>query len=212
MAIYSVRTGDSMWSIAQRYQSSLASLERANPQIKNPNLIYSGQKLQIPGAVDSFEPGPSRSPSPSVSGTRGTTAPSSSSSGSSVVDKAKSYLGTPYNGPWDRSYKGYGTDPNGLGLRAANGNIDCSQLTSLAYGGKLPADAATQGDLGPRLDPSTAKAGDLIAFDEHGTGEASHVGIADGNGNVIHASSYYGKVVVTPISDIDSAQTWKVGL
>lgn len=218
MAIYSVRTGDTLWGLSQRFNTSLASLERANPKLNDPNRIYTGQQLNIPGSRDSFEPAPSStsssrtaptSPSASTSNTDST---DPTSSGEKAVQQAKSFLGTPYNYGWDRSYKGYGTDPNGLGLRSASGNIDCSQLTSLAYGGKLPADCVTQGDMGPRLDPSTAKPGDLIAFDEHGTGEASHVGIADGHGNVIHASSYYGKVVVTPIDDIDAASVWRVGM
>src|SRR5687768_14024175 len=56
-------------------------------------------------------------------------------SGQEIVDNAASYTGTPYNYPWDRSYTGGGTGPAGLGLQAADGSIDCSQLTSLAYGG-----------------------------------------------------------------------------
>src|SRR5215204_6391990 len=46
--------------------------------------------------------------------------------------------------------------------------------------------------------PSYGKAGDLVFFDEAGYG-ISHVGIATGYGTVIHASTYYGAVVETPI-------------
>ncbi|HEX7170260.1 MAG TPA: NlpC/P60 family protein, partial [Rubrobacter sp.] len=49
--------------------------------------------------------------------------------------------------------------------------------------------------------PSNAKAGDLVFFDETGYG-ISHVGIATGYGTVIHASTYYGAVVETPIGYI----------
>ena len=38
-------------------------------------------------------------------------------------------------------------------------------------------------------------------FDESGYG-ISHVGIATGYGTVIHASTYYGEVVDTPMEDI----------
>lgn len=135
--------------------------------------------------------------------------------GQAAVDAAKEYMGTPYNSAWDRSYTGGGTDPNGLGLMGSDGSIDCSQLTSLAHGGTLPADCVTQGNMGERLDWQNAQAGDIIAFNEDGSmgaGNATHVGIADGQGNVIHASGYAGEVTVTPIADIPSIETWAIGM
>ena len=45
---YTVRYGDTMWKIASRNQVGLSELIAANPQIKNPALIYPGQKLTIP--------------------------------------------------------------------------------------------------------------------------------------------------------------------
>lgn len=45
---YVVRTGDSMSGIAQRAGVSLAELLRANPDVRNPALIYPGQRLVIP--------------------------------------------------------------------------------------------------------------------------------------------------------------------
>lgn len=53
---YTVKRGDSLSSIAARQHVSLAALEKANPQIKNPNVINVGQKLNIPGQKDSFTP------------------------------------------------------------------------------------------------------------------------------------------------------------
>ncbi|MBS2032281.1 MAG: LysM peptidoglycan-binding domain-containing protein [Deltaproteobacteria bacterium] len=53
---YRVRSGDTMSGIASRYHLSLAALERANPQVKNPNMIYVGEALNIPGSSDSFTP------------------------------------------------------------------------------------------------------------------------------------------------------------
>jgi lysozyme len=46
---YTVQSGDTLSGIAARFGVSLAALEAANPQIKNPNLIYAGQVLVIPG-------------------------------------------------------------------------------------------------------------------------------------------------------------------
>ncbi|MGE4485651.1 MAG: SafA/ExsA family spore coat assembly protein [Oscillospiraceae bacterium] len=48
---YTVKSGDSMWKIAVKYQVGVSEIISANPQIKNPNLIYPGDVLQIP-AVD----------------------------------------------------------------------------------------------------------------------------------------------------------------
>jgi uncharacterized YkwD family protein/spore coat assembly protein SafA len=45
---YTVQRGDTMWKIAVRYQIGVSELIQANPQLKNPNLIYVGQKINIP--------------------------------------------------------------------------------------------------------------------------------------------------------------------
>jgi len=50
-ATYTVVRGDSMWKIAVKYEIGLAELKAANPQIKNPALIYVGQKINIPEAA-----------------------------------------------------------------------------------------------------------------------------------------------------------------
>lgn len=46
--VHTVQKGDSMWKIAVKYQIGLSELIAANPQIKNPALIYVGQKINIP--------------------------------------------------------------------------------------------------------------------------------------------------------------------
>ncbi|NLZ93119.1 MAG: LysM peptidoglycan-binding domain-containing protein [Firmicutes bacterium] len=45
--IYIVRSGDSVWKIANMFGVSMESIIAAN-QLKNPDLIYPGQKLIIP--------------------------------------------------------------------------------------------------------------------------------------------------------------------
>ncbi|NMB02065.1 MAG: SafA/ExsA family spore coat assembly protein [Firmicutes bacterium] len=45
---YTVRAGDSMFTIAQRFGVSLDALIRANPQIPNPNQIRPGQIVCVP--------------------------------------------------------------------------------------------------------------------------------------------------------------------
>ena len=49
---HTVVKGDSMWRIAVKYQVGLSELTSANPQIKNPALIYPGQIINIP-SIDS---------------------------------------------------------------------------------------------------------------------------------------------------------------
>lgn len=50
--VHTVVSGDSMWKIAVKYQIGISELVEANPQIKNPALIYPGQKLDIPNIDD----------------------------------------------------------------------------------------------------------------------------------------------------------------
>ena len=47
-AVYIVKKGDTLWGIAKRYGVALTGLIAANPQIKNPNLIYPGDRVNIP--------------------------------------------------------------------------------------------------------------------------------------------------------------------
>ncbi|NMA91879.1 MAG: SafA/ExsA family spore coat assembly protein [Firmicutes bacterium] len=46
---YTVQPGDTMYFIAKRYGVSLDALIAANPQIANPNLIFPGDVLCVPG-------------------------------------------------------------------------------------------------------------------------------------------------------------------
>ncbi len=46
--VYTVRSGDTMWKIAQKYQTGVSEIIAKNPQIKNPSMIYPGQRLTIP--------------------------------------------------------------------------------------------------------------------------------------------------------------------
>ena len=46
--VHTVRKGDTLWAIARQYNVELTALIGANPQIKNPNLIYPNQILTLP--------------------------------------------------------------------------------------------------------------------------------------------------------------------
>jgi uncharacterized YkwD family protein/spore coat assembly protein SafA len=52
---YIVKSGDTMWKIAAKNQVGISEIISANPQIKNPALIYPGQKLTIPTVTTSAQ-------------------------------------------------------------------------------------------------------------------------------------------------------------
>lgn len=50
---YVVQPGDSLFTIAQKFNTTVGVILSANPQITNPNLIFPGQSLVIPiGAIN----------------------------------------------------------------------------------------------------------------------------------------------------------------
>ena len=50
MKTYTIMPGDTMWKIATKHGVGLDKLLTANPQITNPNLIFTGQIINIPSA------------------------------------------------------------------------------------------------------------------------------------------------------------------
>lgn len=46
--VYIVKPGDSLWKISVRYKVGLSEIISANRQFKNPDLIYPGQRVNIP--------------------------------------------------------------------------------------------------------------------------------------------------------------------
>lgn len=45
---YTVQQGDSLWKIAVKYQVGLSEIIGANPQFKDPAMIYPGEKVYVP--------------------------------------------------------------------------------------------------------------------------------------------------------------------
>lgn len=55
---HTVAPGDTMWKLAVKYKVGTQEIVDANPQVQNPDLIYPGQQLTIPGpdtGVAAFE-------------------------------------------------------------------------------------------------------------------------------------------------------------
>ena len=108
-----------------------------------------------------------------------------SKTGSELYKWATQYLGNPY--VWG------GIDP----VRG----IDCSGFTMQIYrqvGINLPHFAQSQQRYGVEIPFGQERAGDLVFF---GTSlnNITHVGMADGNGNMIHASSPRYGIIISPI-------------
>lgn len=57
-ATHTVVSGDTLWKLAVKYEIGIRELKSANPQIKNFDLIYPGQTINIPtldSAVTNYE-------------------------------------------------------------------------------------------------------------------------------------------------------------
>jgi hypothetical protein len=49
--LYTVKAGDTLYLIGRRFGVTIQQILTANPQIKNPNIIYVGQVICIPSAT-----------------------------------------------------------------------------------------------------------------------------------------------------------------
>ena len=118
----------------------------------------------------------------------GSTEPSGRT-GEDVVREARKWMGTRYK----------------LG-RASRSGIDCSGLTMQVYkrfGVSLPHSDDAQYRYGKEVPRGQERPGDLVFFDEYGDGLISHEGIYAGNGKILHASDYFGRVTESDIEYIE---------
>ncbi len=105
-------------------------------------------------------------------------------SGRDVVRAAKRYIGTRYR---------YAT--------CQSSRMSCTCLTKKTFakfGHKLPMSEKGQWsyDRGRKVGKSGLRPGDIVFFKEGKRKRGiTHVGIYSGNGNVVHASAFFGKVV-----------------
>lgn len=117
---HTVERGDTLSDIAADHGVSVADLMAANPQIKNPDLIYPDDVLNIPNASarnQSDEPAPVRSNAAPTGGAKATSAPVAlqnvqtlqvSENGKKLVRDAEGFFSKPYNDPAGHATIGYG--------------------------------------------------------------------------------------------------------
>lgn len=176
---YTVRSGDCLWNIAKAHGVSLADLEAANPQIANPNLIFPGQHIAIPGGSGSTG---------GVGGVGGTPG----AGDGSVADIARSYLGQNASSLKTNSNDNLPMDPN------CPSSECCANFVSavLVQSGELPANLHTdsveqlketlQSRGWTAVPASEAKAGDVVIMQGGGI---SHTEIVSGPGQMIGSNN-----------------------
>lgn len=159
-SIYVVQSGDNLWSISQRYGTTVENIMALNSL--SSDRLQIGDQLIVSGTA----PAPVASPVVSRSG--------DSVTGSRIIEKAANYLGAPY------LYGG--SSPSGFDCSGF------TQYIYKQFGISLYRTAASQYGHGVQVSKSQLIAGDLVFF-KCGGSTINHVGIYCGNGQFIHSSS-----------------------
>jgi cell wall-associated NlpC family hydrolase len=180
---YAVREGDSLWSIAARFDSTVSVLAATN-NISDPNLIFPGQILVIRGGpapsagrarttrttTSTRVRQPSRNHTRPVSSPR-TTTPTTAAA--VAVQVALAQVGKPY-----------------VWAGAGPSDFDCSGLVMYAWehaGVALPHYSVAQYEDTERIDESQLRPGDLVFYDTRDGAQPGHVTMYIGNGRVVTA-------------------------
>lgn len=136
---------------------------------------------------------PASQPAPPQTAAVEPAAPAESIASPPLVATALTFRGTPYrNG---------GSDPSGF---------DCSgfvQWVFATHGLRLPREVREQYRVGGDIDADDVQPGDLVFFETVSRG-ASHVGIAIGGGEFVHAPSSRGVVRIERFTNGYWAQRW----
>ncbi|WP_160723782.1 C40 family peptidase [Bacillus sp. USDA818B3_A] len=159
--VYTVKSGDSLSSIAKKYKTTVAQLKAWNG-LKS-DLIKIGQKLKVgSGTVTSTV-----APAPKTA-----KAAVSTINKNKLVQDAKAVIGSPYK--WG------GTTPSGF---------DCSGYIYYVVNKQKSVSRLTVAGYWNMMKPvSTLSVGDFVYYETYKEGP-SHMGIYVGNGKFIHAGS-----------------------
>lgn len=185
-----VASGDTLWSIAVRYGTTVGAIVREN-NLANPDTLALGQRLRIPGvqarrpAVSPSTAAPSSAAPARPAGrviAAGAMPSRGAKWGSTLITVATRVVGVRYR--WG------GTSPRGF---------DCSGFITYvmrAVGVQVPRTTYAMWATGTPVPREALKVGDIVFFNTTRPGP-SHAGVYIGNNQFIHSSSGFGRVTVT---------------
>ncbi|MBC6310623.1 LysM peptidoglycan-binding domain-containing protein [Listeria sp. FSL L7-1582] len=172
---YTVQSGDSYFTIAQKFGTSVANLKALNNA--SSDSLQVGDVLKVKETASNVnKPSTSNNNSSNSNantntGNSNSNSSSSSASFSALMNEAQKHLGKPYS--WG------GNGPS---------TFDCSGYTKYVFaklGISIPRTSGSQYAASTKISASQAQPGDLVFFD-YGSGIA-HVGIYIGGGQMIDA-------------------------
>jgi len=188
---YTVKRGDSLYKIADKNNSTIAKIQKANAMKKNAVLPL-GKIIKVP-INSSSSSNKKRSLSKKLLASL-----SNSDKCRKLTSVAKTKLGKRYI--W--------------GASGRKNTYDCSSFTKYVYrknGINIPRTSINQSKYGKYVKRRDLKKGDLIFFDtsKKRKGYVNHVGIYLGNNKFIHASSAKKKVIITSLNKKFYSQRYK---
>ncbi|WP_078556744.1 NlpC/P60 family protein [Bacillus alkalicellulosilyticus] len=182
---YVVRSGDSLWAIAQAHHTTVQAFMAAN-NLTN-HTIFPGQRLVIPPRNQTREMEPVRDERPVPAPSPSTTP--AAQLRTNVINTAQQFIGAGYK--------------FGATLQEAPRLFDCSSYTQYVFrlnGITLPRTSREQASMGVAV--TNLQPGDLLFFTDsqlYSDGRVGHLGIYMGNGAMIHASSSRGVHIVPSV-------------
>jgi cell wall-associated NlpC family hydrolase len=179
-ASYTVKRGDTLFTIARAQGITLARLQMLNPGLAAS--LRPGQSLKLP---DNSQP--VRAAATTASSTASRNLAGLAASGNSVSRVASRHVGARYI--WGASRPGA---------------FDCSGFTMYMlrqYGVSLPHSAATQARMGRFVGRNSLEAGDLLFFATAGGSRISHVALYVGNNQMVHATNPSQGVIRSSLSE-----------
>ncbi len=187
-----VKKGDTLWSIAKKYNLTLYELRILNPKMTTKSLkkgsvlnVSKERAIKLAKRLKKIK----KRRKKNLTGALAKYQRSYNSSNSSVVRYAKRWLGSRY--VWGASRPGA---------------FDCSGFTQYVMkktkGRVIPRMSRRQAYYGKYVSRRDLRAGDLVFFDTSRSrrGYVNHVGIYIGNNKFIHASSAKHRVIITSLN------------